>query len=115
MQTRYNELTSQPRDFIDKTLQSLTIQLRRGIIEQQRRSDLEGVLKKPQLGDSHRHCDQFLLAARQHVPGRPAVKTYGDIGAVGTSLRLPSQLIARTQLDECLCKGAFLAPAAQVR
>ena len=63
MQTRYNELTSQPRDFIDKTLQSLTIQLRRGIIEQQCRSDLQVVLKQPQLGDGHCHGNQLLLAA----------------------------------------------------
>ena len=90
MQTRYNELTSQPRDFIDKTLQSLTIELRRGIIEQQRRSDLEGVLKKPQLGDSHRHGDQLLLAARKHLPRRASVKSYRHVCPMWTRLRLPA-------------------------
>ena len=63
MQTRDNELTSQPCDLIDETLQSLSIELRRGIIEQQCRSDLQVVLKKPQLRYGHRHSDQLLLTA----------------------------------------------------
>ena len=90
MQTRHNELTSQLRHFIDKTLQSFTIELCRRIIEQECRSDLYGVLKKPQLGDSHRHGDQLLLAARKHLPRRASVKSYRHVCPMWTRLRLPA-------------------------
>src|SRR5579864_5173838 len=49
MQRRDNELTSQLQDFIDKTLETLAIELCRGIIQKQRRGRLRLLLQQPQL------------------------------------------------------------------
>jgi hypothetical protein len=45
VQRRDNELTSQARDLGDKSLQPLTVELRGGIIQEQRRSCLGEVLE----------------------------------------------------------------------
>jgi hypothetical protein len=63
VQRRDNELTSETCDLIDKTLQSLAIELRCWIIEQQCGGDLHDLLQEPQLRDCHRYRHQFLLAA----------------------------------------------------
>src|SRR3981081_4956138 len=72
VQRRDNELTSQAHDLLDESLQTLTVELGRRIIQKQGRSGLRHLLKKPELRHGHGRRDQLLLSAGENLSRRGA-------------------------------------------
>jgi hypothetical protein len=94
VQRRHNELTPQLQNFPYKKLQTLTIEFRCRIIKEQCRSRLGQVLQEAQLRQGHGHGDQFLLAAREDLPGGSAVQLDGDVGAMRAGVSQTPRLVA---------------------
>src|SRR4029077_8278878 len=96
------------------TLQSLAIELCRGIVQKQRGRGLREVLEEAQLGNRHGYGDQLLLSPGQDLARRPAVQAHGNVGAMWPCMSQVPRLVSRAGSRERLLQRLVLAPAAEV-